>query len=144
MNKKQTILSLLLLAALPVAAQKLTSSKTTVDAGKTGYMQPITAIFEFKNKSHRKLRIEKVLPDCNCTTIDYPKGDIGGNDKFEVRMTYNARQLGHFDKQAAIISNGSKEPVYIRMKGVVLAEIQDFSGTYPIEMGDLRLDKAVL
>ena len=49
MNKKQTILSLLLLAALPVAAQKLTSSKTTVDAGKTGYMQPITAIFEFKS-----------------------------------------------------------------------------------------------
>ena len=144
MNKKQTILSLLLLAALPVAAQKLTSTKTTVDAGKTDYMQPITAIFEFKNKSHRKLRIEKVLPDCNCTTIDYPKSDIGGNDKFEVRMTYNARQLGHFDKQAAIISNGSKEPVYIRMKGVVLAEIQDFSGTYPIEMGDLRLDKAVL
>ena len=46
MNKKQTILSLLLLAALPVAAQKLTSTKTTVDAGKTGYMQPITAIFE--------------------------------------------------------------------------------------------------
>ena len=69
MNKKQTILSLLLLAALPVAAQKLTSSKTAVDAGKTGYMQPITAIFEFKNKSHRKLRIEKVLPDCNVAMI---------------------------------------------------------------------------
>ena len=65
MNKKQTILSLLLLAALPVAAQKLVSVKTTVDAGKTGYLQPVTAVFEFKNKSHRKLRIEKVVPDCN-------------------------------------------------------------------------------
>ena len=59
-------------------------------------------------------------------------------------MTYDARQLGHFDKQAAIVSNGSEKPLYIRMKGVVLADIQDFSGTYPIEMGDLRLDKADL
>ena len=59
-------------------------------------------------------------------------------------MTYNARQMGHFDKQAAIISNGNKEPLYLRMTGVVLAEIQDFSGTYPVEMGDLRLDKAEL
>lgn len=144
MSKKQTILSLLLLAALPVAAQKLVSVKTIVDAGKTGYLQPVTAVFEFQNKSHRKLRISKVVPDCNCTTVDYPKGDIGGNDKFQVRMTYNARQLGHFDKQAAIVTNGNKEPVYIRMTGVVLREVMDFSGSYPIEMGDLRLDKSVL
>jgi hypothetical protein len=30
------------------------------------------------------------------------------------------------------------------MKGIVLADLQDFSGTYPIEMGDLRLDKDAL
>ena len=144
MNKKQTILSLLLLAALPVAAQKLVSVKTTVDAGVTGYQQPITAVFEFQNKSHRKLRISKVVPDCNCTIVDYPTGDIGGNDKFQIRMTYNARQLGHFDKQAAIVSNGSTQPVYIRMKGVVLAELQEFTGSYNIEMGELRLDKSEL
>ena len=144
MNKKQTIFSLLLLAALPVAAQKLVSVKTTVDAGVTGYQQPITAVFEFQNKSHRKLRISKVVPDCNCTTVDYPTDDIGGNDKFQIRMTYNARQLGHFDKQAAIVSNASSQPVYIRMKGIVLAELQEFTGSYNIEMGELRLDKSEL
>jgi hypothetical protein len=85
-----------------------------------------------------------VIPDCNCTTVDYPTGDIGGNDKFQIRMTYNARQLGHFDKQAAIVSNGSAAPVYIRMKGVVLTELQEFTGSYDIEMGELRLDKSEL
>lgn len=144
MNKKQTIFSLLLLAALPVAAQKLVSIRSDVDAGVTGYQQPITAVFEFQNKSHRKLRISKVVPDCNCTIVDYPTGDIGGNDKFQIRMTYNARQLGHFDKQAAIVSNGSSQPFYIRMKGVVLAELQEFTGSYNIEMGELRLDKSEL
>lgn len=144
MNRKQVICSLLLLAAVPVAAQKLVGVKTTVDAGKTGYQQPVTAVFEFRNKSLRKLKISEVIPDCNCTTVEYPKGDIGINDKFVIHMTYDARQLGHFDKQAAIISNGSKKPVYIRMTGVVLTDIQDFAGSYPVEMGDLRLDRAEL
>jgi hypothetical protein len=144
MNRIKIILPLFLMAALPVAAQKLVAIKADVDAGKTGYMQPVTAVFEFRNKSHSKLRIERVVPDCRCTTIEYPKNEVGSNEKFEVRMTYDARQLGHFDKQAAIVSNGSSKPFYIRMKGVVLADLQDFSGSYPIEMGDLRLDKADL
>jgi len=144
MNKKKTILSLLLLAALPVAAQKLVGINTVVDAGKTGYQNPITAVFEFQNKGHRKLRITDVLPDCYCTIVDYPKEPIGGNDKFQIKMTYDAKQLGHFDKQAAIISTGNDKPMYIRMTGVVLADYIDYKGLYPVEMGDLRLDKDAL
>ena len=128
----------------PAVAQKLESIRTAVDAGITGYQQPITAVFEFRNKSSRKLHISKVVPDCNCTVVDYPTNPIGGNEKFQIRMTYNARQLGHFDKQAAIISNGTEQPVYIRMKGVVLAEVQEFTGSYEVEMGELRLDKSEL
>ena len=133
-----------LLLSAPVAAQKLVAFKTTVDVGKTGYQMPVTAVFEFRNKSIRRLKIDDVRPDCNCTSVDYPRGEIGMGDKFEIKMTYDARQLGHFDKQAAIISNGSKKPIYIRMKGVVLAEWQDFSTSFPVEMGDLRLDRNVL
>ena len=125
-------------------AQKLVIQKTTVDVGKTGFQQPVTAVFELQNKSRHKLHIEAVKPDCYCTTVDYPKGDIGGNEHFQIKMTYDARQLGHFDKQAAVISNATKKPVYLCMKGVVLTEVQDFSATYPIEMGDLLMDKSEL
>lgn len=125
-------------------AQKLVAEKTTVDVGRTGYQMPITATFEFKNKSHRHLKISEVHPDCHCTSIEFPKEQIGPGNSFQIKMTYNARQLGHFDHQAAIVSNASKKPVYIRMKGVVLADYQDLSGTYPVEMGDLRLDKDAL
>ena len=123
----------------PAAAQKLTIEKSTVDVGRTGWQKPVTAVFELRNKSHRKLHIDKVVPDCNCTVVDYPKGEIA--DKFQIRMTYDARQLGHFNKQAAIYSDGSKKPVYIIMKGVVLEHYVDLSGNYPVVMGDLRLDK---
>ncbi len=140
MKKSKLILTLILLLTTGSAmAQKLILDTPIVDVGKTGYEHPVTAVFEFRTKNGRKLRITEVRPDCNCTVVDYPKGELG--DKFQVRMTYDARQLGHFDKQAAIITNNGGKPIYIRMKGVVLTEVLDFSGTYPIEMGDLRLDK---
>ena len=140
------IIPLFLLTFFPLStpAQKLVADNTTVDVGRTGYHMPITATFEFKNKSLRHLKISEVRPDCNCTSIEFPQEQISAGGKFQIKMTYDARQLGHFDHQAAIISNGSKKPVYIRMKGVVLADYQDFSGTYPIEMGDLRLDRDAL
>ena len=140
------ILPFCLLAFLPfnATAQKLEAEKMIVDVGRTGYQMPVTATFEFKNKGHRHLKISEVRPDCHCTSIEFPRQEIGAGDKFQIKMTYDARQLGHFDHQAAIVSNASKKPVYIRMKGVVLADYQDVSGTYPVEMGDLRLDKDAL
>ena len=47
MNKKTIITSLLMLAILPVSAQKLIATKTTIDVGKTGFQQPVTAVFDF-------------------------------------------------------------------------------------------------
>ena len=103
-----------------IFAQKLVIEKTTIDCGRTGYEQPITATFELRNKSRRSLVIESVKPDCGCTAVDYPK-KVGAGDKFTIKMTYDARQLGHFHKMAAVTSNGSKTPVYLTMQGVVLA-----------------------
>lgn len=141
MNKKIIISLLLVLAMLPVSAQKLIAEKTIVDVGKTGFQQPITAVFEFRNKNAKRLRIEAVNPDCNCTVVEYPKDVIGTGESFQIKMTYDAKRLGHFDYQAAVVSNATKAPIYIRMKGVVLADYQDYSGDYPIEMGNMRIDK---
>ncbi|MBR1687756.1 MAG: DUF1573 domain-containing protein [Prevotella sp.] len=140
MNKKLIILLLMAAAAAPTSAQRLTVIKGNVDCGSTGYRQPVTAEFELRNKGLRKLRIQQVRTSCGCTSVDYPRQDIGANDKFTIRLTYDAAQLGHFQKEAAVYSNGSKNPIYLTMRGVVQAEVQNFSGTYPYEMGDLRID----
>ena len=116
----------------PAQAQRLSITNPVVNVGRTGYEVPVTATFELRNKGlMRKLVIDRVKPDCNCTKVEYPKGEIGINEKFTIRMTYDARMLGHFNKQAAIYSNGSKEPVYITMTGIVLADLMDYSGSYP-------------
>ena len=110
-------------------AQKLLVEKPTLECGRTGFQQPVTAIFDLKNKSRKKLVIESVKPDCGCTAVEYPK-EVGAGDKFTIKMTYDARQLGHFQKSAAVISNASKQPVYLTMRGVVLTEVQDYTTNY--------------
>ena len=123
MANRNLLLYLLAFLPLSVSAQKLTIAKSTVDVGRTGWKQPVTAVFELKAKG--KVSIEAVQPDCNCTVVDYPKGTL--TDKFQIRMTYDAKQLGHYDKQAAIKTNASSKPFYIRMKGQVLEDYIDLS-----------------
>ena len=131
---------LMLPALVPASAQKLNVEKTTIECGRTGYQQPVTATFEMQNKGHRRLVIQSIKPDCGCTAVDYPR-EVPAGQKFTVKMTYDARQLGHFYKMAAITCNGSKTPVWLTMRGVVVTDAQDFSGSYPFSMDGLMLDK---
>ena len=123
------------------SAQKIKVIDGEVNCGPVGYESPVTAVFELKNESGKKLRISDVKVSCGCTVVDYPRTDISGNSTFQIRMTYDSRQLGHFVKQAAVYSNGSQKPVMLKMKGVVMAEMQDYSGEYAYSIGDLRIDK---
>ena len=122
-------------------AQRLTIDKNKIDVGQTGYEVPVTATFEMRNRGLRKLQITRVIPDCSCTRVEYPKGEIGVGDKFTIKMTYDSRQLGHFNKQAAIYSNASERPVYITMTGVVREDLMDYSGSYPFDFNGLLADK---
>jgi archaellum component FlaF (FlaF/FlaG flagellin family) len=128
---------------LTINAQRLTVKTTTIDVGATGYEQPVTATFEMRNKGLRRLVIQSVKPDCGCTQIEYPK-EVGIGERFTIKMTYDARQLGHFQKMCLVKSNGTKKPFYLTMKGVVSTDMKDYSGEYPIAMDDLLLDKSVL
>lgn len=129
------------MTALPGTAQRLTVAKTTVDCGSVAYERPVTAVFELRNKGGRKLKIDDVKVSCGCIGADFPDSEVQAGARFKVRLTYDARQLGHFEKTAAIYSNGSRKPVYLTMRGVVLAEVEDYTGSYPFEFGDLRTDK---
>ena len=133
-------MALMALTATTANAQRLSVTNTTIDIGRTGYEIPVTATFELRNRGLRRLIIEDVKPDCNCTKVEYPKGEIGVGDKFTIRVTYDARQLGHFNKQVAVVSNASKKPVYLTMTGVVLADLQDYSGSYPYDFNKLLTD----
>lgn len=138
---KRLLFFLFTILPLTVSAQNLKVITGDINCGPVGYESPVTAVFELQNKGSHKLRINDVKVSCGCTSVEYPRTDIPGGQKFEIKMTYDSRQLGHFQKMAAVYSNGSDKPIYLKMKGVVMAELQDYSGTYPLSIGDLRIDK---
>ena len=141
MKKSIILSSLLIVTWLPATAQRLVVTKPTVNCGTVAFDKPVTAKFELKNKGNKKLKIVDVKTSCGCTAADYPREDIHAGATFELHLTYDARQLGHFDKSVCIISNGSKTPVYLNMKGIVMAELQDYTGSYPFAFGDLMFDR---
>ena len=141
MDRKILTTLLLALAVQAATAQRITVQKKAVDCGKTAFNMPVTAEFELRNKGLRKLRIEDVQVSCGCLEAQYPKNEISAGEKFTLKLTYDARQLGHFTKTARIVSNGSKKPLYLTMSGVVVEELEDYSGAYPFVFGDLRSDK---
>ena len=139
MKKLLLILFTIHCSLFTASAQTLEVSQAKVNAGRTGFQQPITATFELRNKGRRKLIIESVKPDCGCTAVEYPK-EVGSGEKFTIKMTYDAKMLGHFQKMAAVVSNGSQKPVYLTMRGLVVPEVLDYSGNYPLAMKDMLYD----
>ena len=120
--------------------QRLVALSDTVDAGRTGYRVPVSATFVLTNHGSRHVVIKEVLPDCGCTSADYPRHSIASGETFTVTLTYDARQLGHFVKQAAVCYTHSDEPVWLVMRGVVQRDWVDYSKTYPHRFGQLLTD----
>lgn len=137
-------LCLLALLQLTASAQQLTVEKTTIDVGKTGFSVPVTATFELKNSTSRTLTIDHVKTDCGCLQAGRLRKAIPAGESTVLSLTYDARLLGHFTKQAAVYVRGTNEPVWLTMKGVVLADHVDYSGTYPHNFEGLRVDGNVI
>lgn len=130
---------MLMMAATGLSAQEITAVHQTVDCGGVRFNQPVTVNFELKNRG-QQLQISDVRPDCGCTTVNFPRQPIGDGESFVISATYDARQMGHFNKQLAVYSNASSKPYYLTMKGVVAAGDVSFSGGYPVSLGDVKAD----
>ncbi len=129
------------LAAIPACAQLITSSNQTIDCGQVVFRKPVTVHFELTNEGKGNVVIKDVETSCGCTNVVYPKGMISENKPFVVTATYDAKQMGHFEKYIDIFTNGASLPFTLTMKGVVVEEMKDYGGQYPFVLGKLKTDK---
>lgn len=131
----------LLLTPAAAQAQRLQVKNPVADCGTIKYRQPRTMAFEIKNKSSKRLRITTVKPDCGCTATEWPERDIAAGETFTVRLTYDAKLMGHFQRSALVYTAEPKRHSYLlTIKGIVAEEADDFGGSYPYEFGPLRAD----
>lgn len=141
MNNSILAAMLLSMASLSASAQRMEAVRAAIDCGQVLYRTPVTAVFEVKNKGGKPLRIIDVRKSCGCTEVSYPKTEIPAGQVFKVQATYDAAQMGHFNKQVGLYGPSGKDPLVLTLKGVVVEEVVDFSGTYPFTLGDVMVEK---
>lgn len=134
----------LAMMSLPASAQKIVVENASINCGQSLFQTPVTATFQLRNKSGRRMTLTEVQPGSGCTIVEQPAGEIGIGDKFFIKVAYDGKLLGHYFRDVTVKSNADSRPVYLRMTGEVRTELKDYGGIFPFQFGDLKTDKNYL
>ncbi len=145
--KRHTIL-LLFIALLPLvntlsstamAQPRFVPDTDIKKVGEVEFQKPRQFSLGFTNKGDKPLVIKEVKASCGCLDVSFPKNAIAAGSRGEIDITFDAKMLGSFYKEVEVQTNASDKPAYIAIQGTVVAEIQDFSDEFPIDLGNVRL-----
>jgi hypothetical protein len=95
---------------------------TTVDFGKIPKDKPVVAEFSFRNPSMVPLIIQSVKPSCGCTVADYPKEPVSPQKTAVIRITFDAKSSGYFQKSVTVSSNAGEGSETLIIKGEVVVQ----------------------
>lgn len=99
--------------------------KETIDFGKIKQGIPAKGTFVVTNISDAPLIIETANPTCGCTISDYTKSPIAPGKTGVINATYNAANVGHFEKHLTVKFAGVEEMKTITFTGDVLT-VEEF------------------
>ncbi len=121
---KKNLVLLLLLVSGGLFAQTQTEipfTTTTHSFGKIKQHIPASFVFSFTNKSSKPVIIEFATAECGCTTPEYSKEAILKNKSSDIKVTYNAENLGSFNKKVTVKFVNVADPVVLTISGEVEA-----------------------
>jgi len=76
--------------------------------------------FVFINEGTEPLVLSNVRTSCGCTVPSWPKEPIPSGEKSAIKVRYDTRRLGSFNKSITVYSNGSEESIRLTIKGNVI------------------------
>ena len=126
------------------AQPRLVVEAEVMNIGEVLYQQPRRVVFNITNRGADPLQITSVRPSCGCTTVEWPRQAVAPGAMAEIAATYDAQMLGSFQKEIEVYSNASDEPIYLTLQGRVVERATDYTGTFPIDMGAVRLSTAAI
>lgn len=141
--KRILFILFLLTTALPsLLAQSIEFKSKTCNVGKSLWKMPVVARFQFTNKDgHKPLRIEKIDAGCGCLKVQYTQDNIVKGESGEITITYNAWQLGHYDRIIEVYTNASPKPERLRIKGVISnTDAGNVDNLYPVNIDNICLN----
>jgi Protein of unknown function (DUF1573) len=92
------------------------------DFGKIKQGTPATHEFKFKNTGKVPLVITNVQASCGCTTPDWSKEPIAPGAEGFIKATYNAANMGGFNKTVTVMANVENSYMQLSIKGEVVQE----------------------
>lgn len=63
------------------------------------------AVFVYKNAGNQPLLITQAEGSCGCTVPDYPKGPLKPGGTGQIKITYDAKAKGPFNKTVTLTTN---------------------------------------
>ncbi|MDO9373936.1 MAG: DUF1573 domain-containing protein [Bacteroidota bacterium] len=93
----------------------------TINLGKIKQGVPTKGVFTVTNVGSQALIIEQANPTCGCTISDYTKEPIAAGKTGVINATYNAANVGHFDKHLTVKFAGIDEMKSITLTGDVVS-----------------------
>ncbi len=91
--------------------------KSIVDLGRVKLNKEIDLIFEIKNIGKEDLLIYDIQPDCSCILTKEKFKPIKKNDIAKIKVSYNNRNLGYFQKSITINCNIKSSPIVFTFQG---------------------------
>lgn len=116
-----TLSTVLLIAtgAFAQAQPEMEFEVSTHDYGNIPQNVPAEVRFKFKNIGAAPLIISNAEGSCGCTVPEWPKEPIGPGKTGEIKVIYDAKKVGAFQKSVTITSNDPNSPAELRIKGEV-------------------------
>lgn len=81
----------------------------------------VTHKFAVVNQGNEPLIIQKVIPDCGCTTPHWTLKPIATKDTGNIDITFNPEnKKGHFKKIITVHTNGNPPVIFLEIEGEVI------------------------
>ena len=104
--------------ANPNAAQ-ISFTQETIDYGKITKDANGEREFVFKNTGKEPLIITNCVGSCGCTVPVWPKTPIAPGEKASIKVKYDTRRVGLFQKTVTVTSNAGTPTKVLTIKGNV-------------------------
>lgn len=109
-----------------VHSQTTPSRNTIVQAVRTEFNlgtlkqnNPVTVIALIRNIGEVPFVAYDTRASCGCTSVNYSKEPVAPGSSMEIKITYNAEDLGYFNKTVSIYGNIDNSPLVLKLKGNV-------------------------
>jgi Protein of unknown function (DUF1573) len=122
-NIRLVLLVFALIGFIKINAQNTPVFKfeqSTIDYGKVVQGSDGNRIFKFTNIGDAPLIINEVTSSCGCTVPEKPLRPIMPGEKGEIKVHYDTKRLGAFQKNIRIVSNAKPSIVEVHIKGLVV------------------------